>query len=346
VADRSDPLGPRYDPGAPPVRVPTRGERLRALARAWLWPPRPETWAALLAAAVGGLGLHALLFQATLPSRLPSAVDWRAAAALLAREARPGDAVAVAPPWAGRARETLPERLPERPDVALPLLALPGYEGEDLAGVRRVWLVSLPDAPGTGGRIARVLAGRSEAVRAPQRLGALEVALHELRAPLVPLAFLPDRLAGAAARGAAGPCARQGRSAFRCGAEGGAWRQVRDVEGRPRVCVLVRLPADGGPVALEFPDVPVGRALRGHVAAGREEAGAPSPDAGARGDPVRVVLRVDGEEAGAAPAGAGPAAWAPFRIDTSRLAGPARAVTVEVRGAPGAWACVEAMTVP
>jgi hypothetical protein len=342
VSDRTDPLGPRYQPGAPRVHVPSRGERLRARARQLLWPPRPATWAALLAAVVGGLGLYGLAFLATLPARLPSEIDWQAAAALLARDARPGDAVALSPPWAGRAREALPERLPDRPDAALPLLALPGYAGEDLAGVRRVWLVSLPRSPGHDDGIARDLAARGDPGRPPQRLGALEVARYDLRAPLVPLAFLPDRLAAASAWVGDAPCPRDARGGLRCGRE--PWqvvaRQVREVDGRPRVCVLAHPPPGGAPLALEFPDVPIGRALRGHAAIVGD---------GARsgGAPPRMAVRVGGEEVGSVEAPPGPPGWHPFQLDTSRLAGRARDVSFEVHAAdpsPRGF-CLEAMTV-
>ena len=342
MSDRTDPLGPRYQPGAPRVHVPTRVERLRARAGEVLWPPRPATWAALLAAAVGGLGLHGLAFQATLPSRLPSLIDWQAAAALLARDARPGDAVALSPEWAGRAREQLPERLPGRPDVPLPLLALPGYAGEDLAGVRRVWLISLPRAPGHDGRIARDLAARAGEVRPPHRLGALEVTRYALREPLVPLAFLPDRLGTASARVGDAPCPRDGRAGLRCGKE--PWqvvaREVRDVDGQPRVCVLAHPPPGGSPLALEFPGVPIGRALRGHTATVGDAALA-------GGAPVRMAVRVDGEEVGVVEEPPGRAGWRPFQLDTSRLAGLVRDVSFEMRASdpPRRWFCFEAMTV-
>jgi hypothetical protein len=325
------------------VRSPTRGERLRARAVELLWPPRPATWAALLAAVVGGLGLHGLAFQATLPSRLPSLVDWQAAAALLSRDARPGDAVALSPEWAGRARELLPERLPERPDVPLPLLSLPAYAGEDLAGVRRVWLISIPRAPGHDARIARELAARADEARPPQRLGALEVTRYSLREPLVPLAFLPDRLGTASARVGDAPCSRDGRATLRCGVEPRqpVAREVRDVDGLPRVCVLLHPPPGGSPLALEFPGVPIGRSLRGHTATVGD-----APLAGSA--PVRLAVRVDGEEVGLVEEPPGRPGWRPFQLDTSRLAGRVRDVSVEVRAADPAHApfCFEAMTVP
>lgn len=343
MSDPTDPLGPRYDPGARRVHVPTRGERLRALARELLWPPRPATWAGLLALVVGALGLYGLGFEATLPFRLPSTIDWQAAAALLARDARPGDAVALSPAWATRARELLPERLPQRPDVPFPLLALPGYAGEDLPGVRRVWLVSLPRAPGHGDRIASDLAGRSESVRPPQRLGALEVSRYDLREPLVPLAFLPDRLASASARVGDAPCPRDARGRLRCGRE--AWqvvaREVRDVDGQPRVCVFAHPPPGGAPLLIEFPGVAMGRTLRGHTAI--------VGDAALGGHaPVRMAVRVDGDEVGTVEEPPGRPGWHPFQLDTSRLAGRTHDVTFEVRADDPArrWFCFDAMSVP
>ena len=64
------------------------------------------------------------------------------------------------------AREVLPDRLPSRPDLPLPVLSLPScaQDDEDLPGVRRVWLLSLPRAPGASTHIADQLAERSEKV--------------------------------------------------------------------------------------------------------------------------------------------------------------------------------------
>ncbi|HEX7623522.1 MAG TPA: hypothetical protein VF400_08125, partial [Anaeromyxobacteraceae bacterium] len=151
--------------------------------------PAERAAAALFAALVGALGLYGLSFQATLPRRLPSPSDWQAAAAHLAREARAGDAVVLAPWWAERARAVLPP--------ALPVLAFPRLAGEDLPGLRRLWLLALPAAPGGTGDAARDLRDRASVPGATTRFGGLAVTPFTLAEPVLPLAFLPDRLEGA-----------------------------------------------------------------------------------------------------------------------------------------------------
>ena len=50
------------------------------------------------------LGAGSLLFDVTLPARLPSDADWAEAAGALRSAAQPGDAVQLWPAWAERAR--------------------------------------------------------------------------------------------------------------------------------------------------------------------------------------------------------------------------------------------------
>jgi len=308
------------------------GRAAAPLARA-VWARRPGArratavaFALLLAAA----GVHGLAFQGSLPGRLPSALDWAAARALLEREARPGDAVAVSPAWAERAREALPG--------TVPILALPRYEGELLPGVRRVWLLSVPGAPGFSWEpeldLVR-LAARAEPL---PRLGALALSRYALAAPHLPLAFLPDRMAGAEARLGGVPCTAA-PGGFRCG-EGGALRlerTVREVDGRARPCLSVYLPASpGAPLELTFPGVPAGRWVRGHAGlVGGSPAGAP----------VRVALSVDGEEAGAFEV-AGPG-FTPFELATPGAAGAFRTLSlVFTWPAPAGTLCLDAVTLP
>lgn len=318
-----DPRGPTYRLPEPPPPDPTGWHELRRKARATLWPPSDVAWAALLAFGVSAAGLYGLWFQATLPGRLPSSTDWKAVAAVLARDARPGDAVALAPPWAERAREILPERLPSRPEVALPVLAYPSYaEGvEDLPGIARVWLVSLPGAPGGTGSIAAQLAARSTAVEGPVRLGRLALTRHDLRAPTMPLWSLADRLHSASILGAAP-----------------VGREVREVGFLPRSCVVARFPGPSPePVVLRLPATPLGVALRGHVGlVGDPSGGAPS---------VSLRVKVDGVELGRAQASA---AWRPLTLDTSRLPPTVHEVTVEIvpSGPLPLGVCVDLVALP
>jgi hypothetical protein len=209
-----------------------RGGR-RWLGEAWAArPERPRTLAVLALLSLAGSAAAALLAQARLPARLPDPLAWSAAGALLARDARPGDAVVVAPAWLERAREVAPH--------GVPVLAAARLEGELLAGVTRAWLLSAPGAPQAGSDAEATLARR--AARAdPQRLGALEVTRFDLSAPVLPLASLAAR--------AAPP----------------ATAALREAGGLPRRCLLFT-PAPGSAISLAFPGTRLGRTLAGHAA--------------------------------------------------------------------------------
>ena len=287
---------------------------VRAFARE-AWSRRAA--ALLLSAGVAGLGLHGMRFWSTLPDRLPSALDWRAAAALLARDARAGDAVALAPWWAERAREVLP--------AALPVLAFPRLAGEDLPGVRRVWLLALPDAPGHGHALEHDLVARADAMEGPQRLGALALTRFDLRAPVLPMTFLPDRLAAAQVALGGRPCAADARGGFRCGAPAIAVAsEVREVNLLPRPCVVTRqLRHAAGPLSMTFPAVRLGRALRGHAGAVGEAAlGGEAP--------IQLRVKIDGEDVGGVELAPGDTSWRPFEVDTASEAGRAHDVTFTV----------------
>ena len=321
-----DPRGPTYRLPEPPPPDPTGWYELRRKARATLWPPRDIAWAALLAAAVSAAGLHGLWFQATLPGRLPSSTDWKALAMVVARDVRAGDAVALAPPWAERAREILPERIPSHPGVPLPVLAYPSCaEGvEDLPGIRRVWLVSLPGVPGGTGRIAADLAARSAALDGPLRIGQLALTRYDLRSPMIPLWSLADRLPTASIQGAAAVA-----------------RETREVAFLPRTCVVARFPGPGAePVVLRLSAVPLGSTLRGHAALVGDPSG--------REPPVSLRVKVDGVVMGRVDASAGAPGWEPIVIDTSRLPPDGHEVAVEIipSGPLPRGVCIELLALP
>jgi hypothetical protein len=310
------------------ARAAARGAGVRLGALATLaWPPGPRHAAALLAAAVAALGLGGLGFQAGLAARLPSDLEWRAAAVLLAREARPGDAVALSPWWAERARLLVPPWLP--------VLSFAGYDGEELPGVRRVWLLALPEVPGAGGQVARDLASRSAGGAGPWRLGALELRRHDLASPSLPLDFLPDRLPGARVSAGGEPCLPEGPLAFRCGPARVA-REVREVAGRPRPCIAVRT-GGNGPVEIEIGAAPMARLLRGH-------AGLVAGSDRVAGAAVRVVLRAGEREQSVELSGPG---WRRLEIDTAREAGSSGTVVLDVSSPDaGREVCVDAGSYP
>jgi hypothetical protein len=299
---------------------------------AWAWsrrPTAPRAAAILFVAATAALSGWAIVAQARLPARLPTALDWAAARALVERDGRPGDAVALSPPWAERAREALP--------ASVPVLVHPRYAGEDLVGVRRVWLLALPEAPRFGWDLEVDLLERAARADAPARIGAIEVTRYHLAFPTLPLAFLPDRLSRATVSLGDAPCAPDASGRFRCeGAAGTAAveRTVRDVEGVPRPCLAAEAPAPlGAPLVLEFPAARLGRTLQGHTGA-----------TGLGLSPVRIAVHVEGEEVGAAET-ADPR-WTQFRIDTTRFAGQLRPIALVVTS-PGPLAvCFDAAVLP
>jgi hypothetical protein len=209
------------------------GAARQALASAWAARPSPpRAGAILLALALSAASLASLLAQAALPARLPSPLDWHAAAALLARDARPGDALLLAPAWLERAREVAPQ--------GVPVLAATRLEAERLPGVTRAWLLSAGDAPRAGWEAETALARRA-ARSDPQQLGALEVIRFDLSSPVLPLASLADRPP---------PPSRAA---------------LREAGGLPRRCLLLT-PVPGATLALPFPATPLGRTLAGHAA--------------------------------------------------------------------------------
>ncbi|BDG05774.1 serine/threonine-protein kinase [Anaeromyxobacter oryzae] len=340
---RPDAPAPRARPGIAARAV----ERLRASARnaahgatvvaRFLWARRPPALRAVGAAfalALAIAGAAGILFEGGLPDRLPAAMDWAALRALVERDARPGDALALSPAWAERARLAAPG--------TVPVLTPASWADDDVPGVKRAWLVSAPRAPGFSWRTEKALLARASRNDPPIPLGALEVTRYELAAPELPLAFLPDRLSRAEVQLGDAPCARDGVG-FRCPtADGGTVevvRTMREVGGAPRPCLTAPAEAGAGaPLTITFPALPIGRTLRGH-------AGIAGDPARARDAAVRIAVRIDGEEAGAADvAGAG---WRTFAIDTGRFAGRMREVALVV-GAPGPTGplCLDAVTLP
>ncbi len=311
-------------------------ESVRAAVRGWLsvvawaWrqrPPSPRLAAIAFAVGAGLVGATAIVAQARLAARLPSARDWEAVRALVARDARPGDAVVLSPPWADRAREVLPS--------TAPVLARARWGGEDLLGVRRIWLLSIPRAPGFSWDAELDLLERSSRTAPAERVGAFEVSTLDLAYPTVPLAFLPDRLAGAQVTLGGRACAADAAGAFRCDAPAPARvaRELREVTGAARPCLVASL-APGAPLAIHFPSVRVGRVVRGHVGG----------LGGAAVPPVRVAVVLDDEEAGSAEvSGAG---FPSFQIDTTRFAGQPRAVSLVLTSPSSGSVCMDAVTLP
>ena len=214
------------------LRVQVRGWRrggLNWLARAWAArPPRRRLAAQALALSLLLLGLASLDARGRLTARLPAPRDWQALTALLERDARPGDLVAILPPWLERAREAVPARLP--------LLATSALDAEWLPGVRRVWLVAAGGVTGFGPRHPL---GDRTATADPQQVGRLRVTRLDLASPVITLFALSD--------------------------QPGAPTRWREVQGVARRCLeLAARP--GEPARLGWPRLKLGGALAGHAA--------------------------------------------------------------------------------
>jgi hypothetical protein len=129
-----------------------------------------------LFAALVAVGAGSLLFDLTLPFRLPSDADWAEAAGALRARAQPGDAVQPWPAWAERIRLFVD---------AMPVLAEEDLQGGDYVGVRRLWVLSLPRTPFFSPPDAALRARGATPAEDEQRFGALALRPWELRAAAI-----------------------------------------------------------------------------------------------------------------------------------------------------------------
>ncbi len=122
------------------------------------------------------LGAGSLAFDLTLGARLPSEGDWAEAAGALRARAQPGDAVQIWPAWAERARLFVD---------AMPVMAEEDLAAADYAGVRRLWVLSLPRTPWFASPQAVLERRGATASGDEQRFGALALRAFDLHAPPV-----------------------------------------------------------------------------------------------------------------------------------------------------------------
>lgn len=139
---------------------------------------RPARLRALPLCALLALSLGALAFDLSLPRRLPTPAAWEEAASALRAQALPGDAVQVWPPWAERARAAVD---------AVPVFAEEDLRRADFVGVRRLWLLALPAAPGAAlDRAEAALRDRGAVALGEARaFGRLSLRAWDLRAPAI-----------------------------------------------------------------------------------------------------------------------------------------------------------------
>jgi len=120
---------------------------------------------------VVAVGVGSLVFDLTLSSRLPSDADWAEAAGALRARTQPGDAVQIWPVWAERARLFVD---------TMPVLAEEDLAGADYAGVRRLWLLTLPRTPFYQPPEPALTGRRATPVSDEQRFGALSLRAWDL----------------------------------------------------------------------------------------------------------------------------------------------------------------------
>jgi hypothetical protein len=122
------------------------------------------------------IGAGSLLFDLTLPVRLPSDADWAEAAGALRARAQPGDAVQLWPAWAERARLFVD---------AMPVLAEENLAAADYPGVPRLWVLSLPHTPHFIAPDEALRSRGATPAADAQRFGALSLRPWDLHAPEV-----------------------------------------------------------------------------------------------------------------------------------------------------------------
>ena len=120
------------------------------------------------------VGAGSLLFDLTLPLRLPSDADWAEAAGALRASAQAGDAVQIWPVWAERARLFVD---------AVPVLVEEDLEHADDPGVVRLWVLSLPRTPFFSAPDGPLRARGATPAGPERRFGALALRPWDLRAP-------------------------------------------------------------------------------------------------------------------------------------------------------------------
>lgn len=246
------------------------------------------------------------------PSLAPTDADWAAAAATVRAGFRAGDLIVAAPAWADPIlRVHLGDLIP--PEIAARM---------DDDRFARVWEVSQrgAEAPAAAGGTTRV----------DERFGRLRVRLVERPAEIVTYDFVAHWAdAHVSRRNGANvvvACARAGER-FLCPPPGNSslQRQLVEVDQKLREALLTE-PIAGAVLLIEFPAVPLGRALV--IATGLHDTWMRKA---ARGT-VEARLTV-GEQTTALPVTSDDSGWTRTRIDTSARAGETVPVTLEITSA-------------
>jgi hypothetical protein len=243
------------------------------------------------------------------PSRAPTDADWAAAAAAVRAGFRPGDLIVAAPAWADPIlRVQLGDLIP--PEVAARM---------DDDRFARVWEVSQ--------RGAEAAAAAGGTVVTDQRFGRLRVRLIERPAEIVTYDFVARwadaQVSRRDATGAVVACTLAGDRIV-CPGPGTSslHRQLVEVDQKLREALLTE-PVAGAVVVIEFPAVPLGRALV--IATGLHDTWMRKA---ARGT-VEARLIV-GEQTTELPVTSDDSGWTRTRIDTAARAGQTVPVRLEL----------------
>jgi hypothetical protein len=222
----------------------------------------------------------ALVYWMRLPYRLPGPEDYQAAQHALLDAARPGDAVAVLPFWADRAKIYV---------HGLPVVALPHLAEEDVERYPRLFVLSQPDLPrSTATNELAGLERKLALVSGPKRYGPLSLSLLQPRTGREPSLDFTSQIERASVS-VGGEACTPGSGGFQC--PRGIWDQVRsewhEFAFLPRRCVRAQ-PTDNATLAVTFDQVPLRAEI--HGAMGLVGAGG----MGARG---QVELSIDVDDA-------------------------------------------------
>jgi hypothetical protein len=275
-------------------------------------PSRAVRFSLVAAVLVALLAVVETTVALVAPSRAPTDADWAAAAAAVRAGFHPGDLIVAAPGWADPIlRMHLGDLIP--PEVAARM---------DDDRFARVWEV--------GQRGAHAPAAKGATVAFDERFGRLRVRLLERAAETVTYDFAAHRAEARVswhdARGSAGGCAPAGERVSCPGVGSILFHpQIVEVDQKLREALLTE-PLRNATVAIEFPAVPLGRALV--IATGLHDTWMRKA---ARGTvEARVTV---GDQTTVLPVTSDDSGWTRTRIDTSARAGQLAPVRLEISSA-------------
>ena len=272
--------------------------------------PKSRPLLAIELALVVIAALGSIVYDVTLPGRMPRERDQQAAADVIRAQVVSGDAVAVLPEWAERVRGMLP---------GVPFISAPDLATADLSRVKRLWLVELPSLPrGDVPNREREATAHLKEDGAVQTFGKVLLKRYvnpDFKEPL----FDFTRDIGRAqvwidAQGRRMDCTLDGTT-HRCGRAGTVAHEIREIEFTPYDCVGANPVGRNFPLVVDYPDAILGTKL--HVMAA--VTGEMGWRHGEGRTPVDFNLEIDGQQMGAIHIPVGTVPPQRSEIDTSKL---------------------------